>query len=152
DFQTGPGSSAALTGRLTTAPIDVADSNRLLHFGIALSERVPEDRIITISQQPQTPLLGFTDVGSSPFVPQIRIPASFQQLLNLQFAAASGSVWTQAEWNATWIDQRGGGPVFFHGLHADCGWFLTGEHRPYQKATGSWGPVRVGRPLCQLHP
>ena len=57
------------------------------------------------------------------------------------------SWWLQAEWYGSWIDQVGGGPVFFHGLYVSGGDFLTGEHRPYQAAAGGFGPVKVNRPV-----
>jgi phosphate-selective porin OprO/OprP len=41
----------------------------------------------------------------------------------------------------------GGGPIFFHGFYISGGWFLTGEHRPYQEANGTFGPVKVNRPV-----
>lgn len=149
DFQTGDGSTVGLTGKLTAAPINAGDGERLLHLGIALSERIPERGFIVVGQQPQSSLLGFGDAASSPFLSTIRVPATFQQLLNFQCAMAQGSLWTQAEWTGSWIDQRGGTPVFFHGCHADCGFFLTGEHRQYQKTSGTFGPVQVNRPLIR---
>jgi phosphate-selective porin OprO and OprP len=151
DFRGGEGSTVGLTGKLITAPIDEGDGQRLLHLGVALSERLPENGFIVINQQTQSPLLGLTDVAASPFVPEIRIPASFQQLANLQLAVVSGPFWTQAEWYGSWVNQRGGQPVFFHGCHADCGVFLTGEHRQYLGTSGAFGPVKVNRPLLQLH-
>jgi phosphate-selective porin OprO/OprP len=153
DFRRGEGSTVGLTGRWTTAPINEGDGDRLLHLGVAFSERLPERNEIVISQQPQSPLLDLGDAATSPFLPEIRIPASFQQLLNLQCAAADGPFWCQAEWYGSWIDQRGGGPVFLHGGHADCGCFVTGEHRQYQGSSGAFGPVKVNRPFirCGSH-
>jgi len=151
DFEIGDGSTVGLTGKLTAAPINEGDGERLVHVGLAFSERLPERGVIVIGVPQQATLLGLGDFPSSPFAPRISIPASFQQLLNLQCAAANGPFWTQAEWYGTWIDQRGGGGVFFHGCHADCGYFLTGEHRPYQGASGTFGPIRVNRPLLGCH-
>jgi phosphate-selective porin OprO and OprP len=149
DFHGGDGSTVGLTGRWTAAPIFEGDGQRLLHLGLAFSERLPEQGVVIINQQTQSPLLDLGDSATSTFLPQIRIPANFQQLLNLQCATANGSFWTQAEWYGSWIDQRGGGPVFFHGCHADCGFFITGEHRQYQGASGAFGPVQVNRPLLR---
>ena len=146
DFQGGDGSTVGITGRLTTALVNERDGERLLHLGIALSERVPENGVIIINQQPRSPLLDVGDSSTSPFVPAIRIPARFQQLMNLQFAAANGPLWTQAEWYGSLIDQTGGGLVFFRGSHVDCGYFITGEHRSYDTSSGTLGPVRVNRP------
>lgn len=147
DFIGRAGGTVGLTGRWTAAPIN--DDERLLHVGIALSERIPEDGLIVINQQPQSSLIGLQDIDSSPFIPSIRVPATFQQLANVQFAAARGSSWVQAEWYGTWIDQRSGGTVFFHGLHADWGYFITGERRPYRN--GTFGPVQVNRPVFCRH-
>ena len=151
DFQGGDGSTVGLTGKWTTAPINEEDGGKLLHLGLAFSERLPEHGFIIVNQQSQSPLLDLGDSARSPFVPTIRLPASFQQLLNVQVATANGPFWTQAEWYGTWIDQLGGGPVFFHGCHADCGCFVTGEHRQYQSSSGALGPVRVNRPFIRGH-
>jgi len=123
-----------------------------LHLGMAMSERVPENGVIVINQQPRSPLLDLGDSSTSPFVPAIRIPATFQQLINFQFAAANGSWWTQAEWYGSFIDQTGtdqtgGDLVFFHGSHVDCGYFITGEHRSYDTSSGTLGAIRVNRPF-----
>lgn len=146
DFQGGDGSTVGLTGRVTTALVDEQDGERLLHLGLALSERVPENGVILINQQPRSPLLDLGDSSTTPFVSVIRIPASFQQLINLQFAAARGPAWTQAEWYGSFIDQTGGGTVFFHGCHVDGGFFLTGEHREYKSSEGVFGGIHVNRP------
>ncbi len=146
DFQGGDGSTVGFTGRLTKALVNEQNGGRLLHFGLALSERIPENGVILINQQPRSPLLDLGDSSTSPFVPVIRIPARFQQLINLQFAAATGPLWTQAEWYGTFINQTGGSLVFFHGCHADCGYFITGEHREYVSSSGTLGAIRVNRP------
>ena len=151
DFEGGPGSTVDLTGKWTAAPINEGEGERLLHLGLAFSERFPEDGVIIIQEQTQSPLLDLGDVATSPFVPRISVPASFQQLLNLQFAAARGPFWTQAEWYGSWIDQLGGGTVYLYGCHADCGCFLTGEHREYRAASSSFGPIHVSRPLIRCH-
>ncbi len=147
DFQGGDGSTVGLTSRLTTAPINQRNGEQLLHFGIALSERIPENGVIIINQQPSSPLLDLGDSSTSPFVPIIRIPATFQQLVNLQFAAANGPLWAQAEWYGSLIDQTGGGLVFFRGCHADVGYFMTGEHRKYDPSSGVLGAIHVNRPF-----
>lgn len=149
DFQSGPGSTVGFTEKFTMAPINEGGGERLLHLGIALSERVPENGMIAINQQPRSPLLELGDSSTSAFVPTIRIPATFQQLVNLQFAAARGPLWAQAEWYGSLIDQTGGDLVFFHGSHFDCGYFLTGEHRRYDSSAGTLGAVRVDRPLLR---
>jgi len=147
DFEGGPGSTAGVTLKLTAAPINDGGGEQLLHFGVALSERLPLDGVIIINQDPRSPLLEFTDTTTSVFLPQLMIPADFQHILNAQVARVSGPWWTQAEWYGTFIEQPTGGTVFYDGLYWNLGCFLTGEHRQYNSATGEFGTVRVARPL-----
>ena len=60
---------------------------------------------------------------------------------------ARGSFWTQAEWYGTVVSQPNDPAVFYHGSHADCGYFLTGEQRAYLRDNGVFGAVRVNRPV-----
>jgi phosphate-selective porin OprO/OprP len=147
DFQSEPGSTVGFTERITLAPINSDQGRRLLHLGAALSERIPEQGVIILNQQPQSALIDFGNSSASPFVPQIAIPARYQQLINLQCALARGSFWSQAEWYSTVISQTNGPAVFYHGCHVDCGYFLTGENRAYSGENGVFGAVRVNRPV-----
>src|SRR5262249_13646478 len=131
DLQGGDGSTVGITERLLIAPVNQDDAQRLVHLGIALSERIPENGVVIINQQRQSPLLDLGDSSTSPFIPVITIPGTFQQLINVQCAVAKGSCWAQAEWYGSFIAQTGGTLVFFHGSYAACGWFVTGEHREY---------------------
>jgi phosphate-selective porin OprO/OprP len=149
DFNGGSGATVDFTGKLTAAPINLDDAERLLHFGIALTGRLPEHGLIIINGQPNESLLSTGDSPTSPFVPTINIPATFEQLINLQTAWARGPLWGQAEWYGALIDQIGGGNVFFHGCHADLGYFVTGEHRAYDGEKGVFGPVTVKHPLMR---
>jgi phosphate-selective porin OprO and OprP len=148
DFDAGDGANASVTARFTTAPILEDDGRQLLHFGLALSERIPEDGVAIFNQHPRATLLDPSDSTLSPFVPEIEIPSHFVQLFNLQLATCDGPLWTQSEWYGAIVPQLGGGgTVFLHGCYASVGYFLTGENRAYQKQTGVLGPVSVRRPL-----
>lgn len=149
DFESGDGADAALTFRLTAVPILEDDGRRLLHLGVAISERFPENDLAIINQHPRAQLLDPSDSTLSPFVPTIEIPADFQQLFNLQLATCNGAFWTQSEWYGTIIPQFGTGPVFFNGFYVSCGYFLTGENRVYEKEFGVLGPLNVSRPLVR---
>jgi phosphate-selective porin OprO/OprP len=147
DLQFGQTSTTDFTFKGTGLAYYENEGRQLMHWGVVLSERLPNQGFVAINEQPQTPLLDLSDSSTSPFIPKLKIPASFQQLANVQWACVHNSFWAQAEWYGTVIDQIGGGPVFFHGSYLDLGYFLTGEHRSYQKSTGSFGLVSVRRPL-----
>jgi phosphate-selective porin OprO/OprP len=147
DVQFGITSDTALTGRVTKLVWNEDNGTHLMHFGLALSERFADYGIIAVNQRPRSPLLELGDSSESPFVPKITIPASFQQLVNLQWALVHGSAWMQAEFYCTIVAQHGGPPVFYHGSYVNVGYFLTGEHRKYLTETGVFGPVIVNRPV-----
>lgn len=147
DFQFGSTSTSALTTRWTALAWYEDHGQNLMHFGISLSERIADQGFISINQQPQSPLLSFSDSTQSPFIPRLVIPARFQELINLQWAYMNGPLWSQAEWYATIIDQTNGPPVFYHGSHADLGYFITGGQQTYLTKTGLFGPVTVHRPV-----
>lgn len=147
DLEGGPGSTAGVTAKLTAAPIDEENGRYLLHFGAAVAERLPLDGIIIVNQKPRSPLLELGDSSTSPFTPTMKIPADFQHILNAQLAVAHGPAWAHAEWYGTFIDQPSGAPIFFQGNYVDVGYFLTGEHRQYDRATGVLGEVEVQRPF-----
>ncbi len=147
DTEYGPGSTTGFTARWTGLAWNENQGRRLMHFGLAISERVPNDGVISVKVQPRSPLLDFGDSSTSPFISSLTIPADFQQLVNLQWAYVHESFWTQAEWYGSGIVQTHGNPVFLNGSYIDAGYFLTGEHRKYQSSAGVFGAVEVNRPL-----
>lgn len=151
DLEGGDGSTAGVTAKLTSAPINDAEGTKLLHYGFAIAERLPVNGVILVNEQPRSPLLEFNDSTTSAFVPTIVIPANFQHILNAQLAVGRDAFWTQAEWYGTFIDQSAGGTVFYHGCYVDAGYFLTGEHREYDARSGVLGPIRVQRPFLARH-
>lgn len=147
DVGLGPGSTTDFTLKGTGLGWYDEKGKDLMHFGVVVSERYANNGFIIINERPQTPLLDFSDSSTSPFIPKLKIPANFQQLVNVQWAYVHDSFWAQAEWYGSQIDQIGGGPVFFHGAYLDLGYFFTGEHRAYLKHAGVFGAVSVQHPL-----
>jgi phosphate-selective porin OprO/OprP len=147
DFLYGQGSTTDFTAKWTGLAWYENQGRNLMHFGLVLSERIANKGLITVNEQPQSPLLDVGDSSNSPFIPKLKIPATDQQLANLQWAYVRDSFWAQAEWYGTLIDQIGGGTIFFHGSYLDLGYFLTGEHRKYLTNAGLFGPVSVRRPF-----
>lgn len=149
DSRGGLGDNSALTARWTHLPWYADHGQQMMHLGFALSSRIPDRDFVVINQQPQSPLLDLGDSSASPFVPTIRIPARFQQLFNAQWALVNGSFSAQAEWYGSLIDQIGGQTVFYNGSYFNLSYFLTGEHRTYQKQNGVFGAVSVNQPLIR---
>ncbi|VTR91230.1 Phosphate-selective porin O and P OS=Pirellula staleyi (strain ATCC 27377 / DSM 6068 / ICPB 4128) GN=Psta_4368 PE=4 SV=1: Porin_O_P [Gemmata massiliana] len=150
-FSSGDGGNWAVTTRLTGLPIYTDDEGtfRLVHIGGAFSHRVPLNGVVRYAPDAQSNILDVNDSPASPFLPTINIPASSQQLYNLQAAGVYGPFSMQSEWFGTAIQQVGGGPIFLHGFYVDASYFLTGEHRGYNRTDAAFSNVSVLRPLVR---
>lgn len=147
----GDGADWAYTTRLTGLPVYEPDGAvfRLVHVGGAFSQRVPPNGVVVFSPNTGSNLLTVEDNPGSPFLPSVNIPASSYQLYNLQAAGVHGPLSVQGEWFAAAVQQTGGGPVFVHGVYVYASYFLTGEHRGYNRTRGSFDRVDVLRPVIR---
>jgi phosphate-selective porin OprO/OprP len=141
----------AVTTRLTGLPVyeDRDGPFRLVHVGGAFSHRLPPGGVVRYAPDAQSSLIDVSDNPVSPLLPRVDVPASSHQLYNLQAAAVYGPASVQGEWFGTAIQQRGAGVVFFHGFYADASYFLTGEHRGYNRQRAAFDRVNVLRPLVR---
>ncbi len=147
----GDGDNWACTSRLTGLPLYEPDGEifRLVHIGGAISYRIPPDGIINFTPRTGSNLLTVEDNPGSPFLPSLAIPADDYQIYNLQAANVRGPLSLQAEWSAAAVDPSTSGAIFVHGLYAYVSYFLTGEHRSYNRTRGSFDRVEVLRPLIR---
>ena len=149
-------SGQALTMRGTCLPWwDAASDGRFyMHLGAAYSYRdaysdqvrfrnTPEIR----KQQPanvlgpvKVPPSNYQNGFPSPFAPIFvdtgNIAAQNFQLFDPEFALIMGPLSLQSEYAFATVDQIGGPPLFFNGYMAQVSYFLTGEHRPYDRRLG----------------
>ncbi len=146
----GDGDNWAYTTRLTGLPVYEPDGEvfRLVHVGGAFSQRVPPNGTINFTPRAGSNLLTVDDNPGSPFLPTLDIPADGYQLGNLQAAGVLGPWSLQGEWTAAAVRRTGAGP-FVHGVYVYGSYFLTGEHRGYNRTRGSFDQVRVLRPLIR---
>lgn len=84
---------------------------------------------------------GLTDVGTPFFVDTGRIPAQDFHLFGVELAGQSGPAHFQAEYIATQVNQDAGPALFYDGAYAQVGYFLTGEHRTYNRAMGAFDKI-----------
>lgn len=147
----GDGDNWAYTARLTGLPIDDLQGTdpRLIHIGGAFSQRVPEDGVINFSPRTGSSLITVDDNPSSPFLPAVDVFSDSYQLYNLQAASVFGSLSVQAEWNAASVQQTNADLIFVHGSYVYVSYFLTGEHRTYNRTRGSFDRIDVLRPLTR---
>jgi phosphate-selective porin OprO/OprP len=152
----GDGNDLAYTARVVGLPWyeETDDSLHLLHVGGAVSQRHAKDNTVSFNQGPQSSLLqSGSDNPRTPFLPAVSIPANQYQLYNLQSALVLGPLSFQAEWDATRVEQIGGGPVVLSGWYVQASYFLTGEHRNYNREVGTFWEPTVRRPfVCTDRP
>jgi len=147
----GDGNDWAYTARVVGLPWyeEGDDTLHLLHVGGAASQRYAKNNTVSFNQGPQSSLLqSGTDSPRTPFVPSVSIPANQYQLYNLQSALVLGALSFQAEWNVARVEQTGGGPVVLQGGYILASYFLTGEHRTYNREVGTFWEPTVRRPFA----
>jgi phosphate-selective porin OprO/OprP len=119
----------AYTGRITGVLYEDKEAQNLLHLGG--SYRYEKVREGTIRY----------DVGpefyfSSPWLDTGEIPADHTQTYNLEFSWLYGPLWLASEYTRTQVDSPLYGSLDFAGWHVALNYFLTGEHRGYDKQRG----------------
>ncbi|HMP72448.1 MAG TPA: porin [Kiritimatiellia bacterium] len=122
------------TARLTGLPLASDDGRRLVHLGFSASRKGTPDGETTFRARPENRQAPF-------FAGVTNLPADKVLLAGLEFAAVLGSFSAQAEWYMASPDTEGNDPEF-SGYYAQVSYFLTGEHRPYNRAGGSFDRVR----------
>jgi len=140
-------SGQALTMRGTWLPFwdDATDGRSYLHLGCAYSYRDTDNDRVRFRNTPEIrksqPIGSPTaNPGTPPFAPIVVdtgfIAAESFQLFDPEFALILGPVSLQAEYAFAVVDQIDGPNLFFNGSMAQLSWFLTGEHRPYDRNAG----------------
>jgi phosphate-selective porin OprO/OprP len=166
-------SGQALTMRGTWLPFfdEAGDGRRYLHLGAAYSYRNAAQNQVRFRNTPeirkQQPANIFGPVGPpspsnyqngvpSPFAPIFvdtgNIPANDFQIFDPEFALILGPLSLQSEYAFALVDQIGGPNLFFNGYMAQVSWFLTGEHRPYDRQAGIHTRMRVNDEFFRTTP
>ncbi|MGC4004499.1 MAG: porin [Pirellulales bacterium] len=137
-FDTGDGEYESV-GRVTFTPIYECEGEYLLHVGMGGSHRDTNDDRLRIRTRgslrngapgPQNPV--FADTGT--------MGASAQNLISPEVAAVVGPWTFVAEYTGSWVNDASPtlaappiGTVYFQGYYVEALYFLTGEHRVYDR-------------------
>ncbi|HXG12645.1 MAG TPA: porin [Gemmataceae bacterium] len=130
-----------VTGRLTALPIYRHDGRCLVHVGLGASHYSPDDGVARLRART---LLRNGPATLHPIVAETRPFASSVDLLVPEFFVVWGPFQFGAEYYANWVHDativpEDGGPrqnrgtVFYHGFYVEVLYFLTGEHRVYNR-------------------
>jgi phosphate-selective porin OprO/OprP len=150
-------SGQALTMRGTWLPWwdEPSDGRFYMHLGAAYSYRKAFQNQVRFRNTPeirkQQPTGTFGPVGPpspsnyingvpGPFAPIFvdtgNIKSDHFQLFDPEFALILGPLSLQSEYAFAIVDQPKGEPLFFNAYMAQVSYFLTGEHRPYDRKQG----------------
>jgi len=135
------GNDWATTGRLTWLPVYASDGERLVHLGIAASQRPADSSDPGVDPttnryraRPEAHLLPyFLDTGD--------FAADSSSLVNLEAAWVGGPWSLQGEYMAAATDAAQSGDPDFSGYYVEGSWFVTGEHRAYKKSSAAFDRV-----------
>jgi phosphate-selective porin OprO/OprP len=149
----------AYLARFTVAPInrDVNGVHQVIHLGVSGRHRDEAEDI-------RTPTSPATVLDDQPFRYRARgadlhladrfIATPFigetDDLLNLEAAFVWGPFSMQAEYAQLWVDSFGSLQTVdpkYDGWYVDASWYLTGETRTYEAATGVFGRPKVKNPV-----
>jgi len=139
-FGTNVGSAEySFTGRLTALPYYEDEGKGLLHLGVSarqwsLDEHQARFRTrasVRAGPSPQWPVVADTGL----------INADSNQQINVELMHQVGSFSVISEFLTSWTQKalRNGvdvGPVIYRGAYVEALYFLTGEHRQYNRKTG----------------
>jgi phosphate-selective porin OprO/OprP len=128
----------AFTTRLTFLPFydDASNGRSYLHLGGGFSHRTPTNRAFVIQAFPEARPGAPPAAAFPPFLNTGAIHADSGQIFNAEACWTAGPLSVQAECFYVPVDQIGGPNLAFHGAYAYVSYFLTGEHRPYNKQLG----------------
>lgn len=148
----------ALTGRLTCVPLASEDDSHLLHVGCGASYRgLDQDAVVTAGNVRVRSRASLRN-GPGPLNPNLadtnfagRLFADNQTLIAPEIALVYGPWLWQAEYvagflNSTTFTPIAGAPtdvgqVFMQGHYVEVLYFLTGEHREYDRHEARFGRV-----------
>lgn len=113
-----------------------SEGRGLLHTGLAYSYRgMASDVERTWRARPEAHL--------APYLINLSLPIDHEQLLGVESALVYGPFSLQAEWYGDFVNGLGAEPNHtFHGAYVYASYFLTGEHRPYNRKLGVFDRVR----------
>lgn len=131
-----------VSARVTGLPIYSAGGRHLLHLGLAGSYQKRDDSDVQFRRRPEMNLAKhYIDTGPT--------LSDGNALLGIELAAVAGPLWLASEWKQGWIDTPTSGTGSLYGGYVMAGYFLTGEHRPYNTSKAAWTRVH---PLAPFDP
>lgn len=146
-----------VSGRVTGLPVFYEDGKYLVHVGVGAADRDLDDDQVRMRAR--------LDARNSPsaFGPLIADTGLFfgtrQQVLIPELAVVAGPWTFQSEYYASWVQRaftvgptgrpaESQGTIYMQSVYGEVLYFLTGEHREYDRNNGVFTRVVPKRPLA----
>jgi phosphate-selective porin OprO and OprP len=129
-----------LSGRVTGLPWLEDEGRKLLHIGAGFSHQDPGDQSLSFGSRPESHLVDtLASTGD--------MNLNSVDTVVLETALVYGSFSAQTELAHAWVSELRGADEDpeFHGFYLYLSYFITGEHRPYDKSDGTFARVRPRR-------
>ena len=133
------------TGRVTGLPYYAEDGRKLVHVGASYSRRNPRGENLSYGVRPESrlALFRYSDPNNLPVGFRLRdARAETVDLYGLEAAGVYGPFSLQGQYERSEVETTFSGDQVFDGYYAQASYFLTGEHRPYRHADGTFAQVR----------
>lgn len=135
DGDTVGGRDYNATVRLTGLPWYEEDGKKLLHVGVAYTHKNYEADEVRFRQRPEAGLAPrFVDTGT--------FPAEYSDIIGAELAWVHGPFSLQGEFTQAFVESRVASDPAFWGAYLQASYFLTGEHRPYDKESGAFKGIK----------
>jgi phosphate-selective porin OprO/OprP len=145
--QIGEANGFDLTTRVFGVPVYDENGKRMLHVGLGYShgfrDEADLDNPMNFRARPESRLTDdrLVDTGS--------IPGTGRDTVNAELAMVFGPLSFQGQYFYVSTDSDAAGDPDFWGYYAFLSWFLTGEHRKYNRSIGVFAGVE---PQSSFHP
>ena len=140
-------SATQYIGRATWAPLRTDDDSSLLHVGLGYRYSNAKEgfRFRTEPEFNQSPAFVDTGFGTATGM----LPADNLQTWNAELSWRRGPFWIASEYTSTAVDNPDLANPDFDGYWIAGSWVLTGEMRPYNKKSGTFGSVPIATTVYQ---
>lgn len=142
----------ALTGRTTWLPYfnDDNDGDDYWEIGSSYSYRDPRDNLVNYPVKPLNFLFEFrpnnSQIGTPNILQLFNSNVESVQLMGFETTRTMGPLNLQAEFIGTWVD-LGSRTNLSHGSYVQASYFITGEHRRWNRKQGAFAPTKVKTPF-----
>jgi phosphate-selective porin OprO and OprP len=125
----------SFTGRVSGLPVFKDGGKQLIHAGVGVSYRSPNDNAISFKDN--------REVHLAPNLAKAKIPSNGVLLVNVEAAWVSGPFSLQGEYTIVNIKATtpGASDPSFSGAYVQAAYTLTGESRSYKKSAGAFGSI-----------